>query len=98
MPLDVKLNRTCARVGDDMSAAATTLPGAQIAFAAAYSDNTLVPDFTYVPKDENATGSYTWRWVIRPDIPEGDAILTVVVSKNGKGASFNQPFRIAHTC
>lgn len=98
IPLTVSLNRLCARTGDEMRAVVATLAGAQIALAAAYSDNTLVPDFTYVPKDANTTGTYTWAWVIRPDVPEGDALLTVVVSKEGKGASYNQPFRVARTC
>lgn len=98
MALRVTLNRTCARVGDDMEAIAVTEKGSKLAFAAAYSDNTLVPDFTYVPGDANPTGTYTWRWIIRPDISPGDAILTVVASKGQRGATFNQPFRIATSC
>lgn len=99
MPLTVTLNRTCAEHGDEMVSEAVTTAGAQLTFAAGYSSsNDLPPDFEYVPKEANATGSHTWRWVIRPDIRPGDAILSVVASKEGKGASYNIPFRIAASC
>jgi hypothetical protein len=97
MPLEATINRTCARVGDEMSSTATTVKNAQLAFSAGYTDNSLVPDFTFVPKESNPTGTYTWTWVIRPMRP-GPANLSVVASKDGKGAAYNIPFRVAEKC
>lgn len=99
MVLKVTLNRSCAKHGDEMVSEAVTEPGAQITFAAGYvSSNDLPPDFEYVPKEANVTGTHTWRWVIRPDIRPGDAMLSVVASKGRKGASYNIPFRVATAC
>ncbi|HVL33031.1 MAG TPA: hypothetical protein VM600_05555, partial [Actinomycetota bacterium] len=64
----------------------------------AYSDNSLVPDFSYVPAEGNPSGTFTWTWVIRPDIPPGESLLTVVAAKGNKGASYDRPFRIARSC
>lgn len=97
MSLKATINRTCARVGDEMSSTATTEKGAQIGFSAGYADNTLIPDFFFVPKDSNPTGTATWTWVIRPMRP-GPANLSVVASKDGKGAAYNIPFRVAERC
>lgn len=98
LPLDVTLNRHCARRGDTMEAKAVSPPDTTFAFAAAYSDNDLIPDFTWVRGEANPTGTFTWTWVIRPTIPDGAAQLTVVASKDDKGASWNEPFRIASSC
>lgn len=98
MKLDVRLSATCVARGKTLSAKAITEPGAQIAFAVEYSSNAIVPDMNYVPKDANVTGKYTWTWTITPDKPEGEALLTVVVSKAPKGASFNHPFRVDDAC
>lgn len=97
LPLTVTINRKCAKPGDEMSSTATTVKGAQLAFSAGYADNSLIPDFTFVPKESNVTGTYTWTWVIRP-MRSGDAMLSVVASKEGKGAAFNIPFKVAQAC
>jgi hypothetical protein len=98
MPLRVTLNRHCARAGDQMAATAQTLEGAALGFAAAYSNNDIAPDFTYVSGEANPTGTFTWTWVIRPTIPAGSAFLSVVAEKAPKGASWDEPFRIANEC
>jgi hypothetical protein len=98
MPLAVTMQRSCGVPGDTMSAKAVTVPGASLSFAAAYSDNSLPPDFHYVAFAENTSGSFTWTWVLRPTIPPGDALLVVVAAKGNRGASFNLPFRVARAC
>lgn len=98
MPLQVTLSRSCVRPGEEMQATAVTLPASKLAFAAAYSDNSIVPDFTYTPAEANPTGTFTWTWVIRPTIPPGDALVSVVAAKDDRGASFEAPFRIARAC
>jgi len=100
MPLDVTLSATCARPGDTMHATAETPPSSKLAFTAAYEedDHGYVPDFHYVEDEMNPTGTYTWTWVIKPNIDPGEALVTVVAAKNDKGASFNAPFRVARSC
>jgi hypothetical protein len=81
-----------------MEATATTVPSASLSFAVAYSDNNFIPDFTYVPTFQNTSGSFTWRWILRPTTPSGQAVLVVVAAKGKKGASYQIPFRVASQC
>ncbi|HEX9774864.1 MAG TPA: hypothetical protein VGB83_04710 [Actinomycetota bacterium] len=98
MPLKVTLTPTCAEPGDTMSSTATTLPGAQLAFTASYSDNNRIPDFEYVPGEANPTGTFTWRWEILPTHPRGEGQLSVVAALDDRGASYKVDFRIADRC
>lgn len=98
IPLRVRMASTCVEPGGTIEATATTVSNASLSFAAAYSDNSMPPDFTYVATFENPDGSFTWRWVIRPTIPPGDALLVVVAAKQKKGASYNLPFHVAASC
>lgn len=98
MPLSVRLNTTCAMPGQTMQATATTLEGSKLAFAAAYSDNDFVPNFTYVPGEGNPTGTFTWTWQLSPTTPKGDAVVTVVAAKDDKGASYKAGFRVSDSC
>ncbi len=99
MPLKVTLNKTCARRGDRMEVVAVTLPGAQVGFAAAYSDNNTVPDIFWVRGEANPTGTVTWTFLIKPTTPEGDGWLEIVAAKKpNKGASYSGTFRISNAC
>lgn len=97
MPLEVTM-ANCMKPGDTAEATAISSKGAKLAFTASYRDNNFVPDFTYIEGSANPTGTFTWRWLLRPDTPPGDALLTAVAAKDGKGASFDHPFRVARTC
>ena len=97
--LVVTLNRSCARRGDDMVAKASTIPDVDVSFATAYQDNSMLPDYYYVPKDGNPTGEVTWRWVLRPTTAYGESELLVVAGASGKGgASYTVPFTVAEQC
>lgn len=98
LPLEVTLNRSCARPGDVMQAEAVTVPEALMGFAAAYSDNDYAPDFTYVPAETNVTGTFTWTWTLKPDTPKGDAELTVLAAKGDRNSTVRVPFRVAASC
>lgn len=99
MPFAVIMSATCARPGDQMRVDVVTLAGAQVGFAAAYSDNNVVPDIFWVRGEANPTGSVTWTWVIKPTTPPGDAWLEVVAAKKpNKGATYEGRFRVAASC
>jgi hypothetical protein len=99
LPLTVTLNKTCAHPGDTMIAKATTVPHATMAFVASYAKRTT-PDYTWVPDDANASGSFTWTWILRPDVPKGAAQLKVVagLASENRGATDTKPFVVALTC
>lgn len=99
LPLTVTLNKSCAHPGDTMIAKATTVPHATMAFVASYAKRTT-PDYTWVPEDANASGSFTWTWILRPDVPKGAAQLKVVagLSSQNRGATNTKTFVVALTC
>jgi len=97
MPLAVRLSTLCARPGQEMMAYIETRPEAKLGFAVAYSGKTP-PDFTPGTVPADSDGRFTWTWVVKSAATEGDAIFSVVASKNGKGASYNQWFRISLSC
>lgn len=99
IPLTVRLSSECVTPGGTMSATAETVKDAGLGFTAAYPDNTQVPDFTFVPRNANPTGTFTWTWTVKPTIPPGDALLTVVAyTDNEHSATYDKPFRIARAC
>ena len=98
MPLNVTMSASCVRPGDQMTVVAETVKGAQVGFAAAYSDNDFVPDIFWVRGEANPTGKATWAFVIRPTTPPGDAVLEVVAAHEGKGATYEGYFRVAASC
>ena len=80
VPLEVTLSRSCARPGDAMTVTAATVRDAMVAFTAYYGQRgDTPPDFGYVPREGNKTGTVSWSWVVRPDATPGNWHVTVVV-------------------
>jgi hypothetical protein len=98
MPMTVKMSAACVQPGGNMRVDVSTVKGAQVGFAAAYSDNNFPPDIFWVRSEANPTGKVTWAFVIRPTTPTGNGVLEVVAGKGSKGATYEGYFRVASSC
>lgn len=102
-PLEVSVNRTCLRRGDELIANAKSLPYADFAFTTGYSkapnEPKIIPDYAYLDGAANPSGEVTWSVVIRPTVPYGPAVFKVVVkTPDGKGAFESIDLVIAKEC
>lgn len=98
LPLELTLSQKCAEPNQTMRATAATEPRSRLGFVASYRDDNYFPDFTYVEAAMNPTGTYTWSWVVKPDTPRGEALVTVVAAKEGRGGARKARFRVADSC
>lgn len=97
-PLELTVAPACATRNQTMRATAVTEPQTRLGFVASYSDDNYVPDFTYVESAANPTGTYTWIWVLKPDTPLGEGLVTVVAAKEGRGGARKARFLVAEKC
>lgn len=103
-PLTARLSTACLGRGDEMVVTATSERNAGIGFAVGFTkppagEKTVVPDYAYFDREANPTGTVHWAFVIRPTIPEGPAVVTVVANASeGRGANLELRFRVDDAC
>lgn len=98
IPLEVTLSPACARPGQRVQTETRTSPHAGMTFGTTYKGDTDVSETHEVRPEDNDTGIVKWEWVIRPDLPDGPAFLSVAALMESGGNALTLEFKVSASC